>query len=233
MTKKDGIVTVTPEELSLVKNNILNAQQLQFLMRPTPKKYQKKRPAKGGGQWTYVSGAYVKKVLNLVFGWNWDFKIVDYKFDLNIKQAFVHGELTCRVGDRVITKHQFGRVDIKFRVEWDRVEQPDGSFKSVKRETDQPLDLGNDLKAATTDALKKCAAELGIAADIYSPEEFNAINVEQAEEPIEERISSLLEELHEALPVEESMNIERILEQKEVQNYEKALTILTNLKAKK
>ena len=39
------------------------------------------------------------------------------------------------------------------------------------------MDLGNDLKAATTDALKKCASELGIASDIYAPNEFKSIYV--------------------------------------------------------
>ena len=37
------------------------------------------------------------------------------------------------------------------------------------------LDYGNDLKAATTDALKKCASELGIASDIYGANEFKEI----------------------------------------------------------
>ena len=42
--------------------------------------------------------------------------------------------------------------------------------------------MGNDLKAATTDALKKCASELGIASDIYAPNEFKAIYVVPEEE---------------------------------------------------
>ena len=40
------------------------------------------------------------------------------------------------------------------------------------------LDYGNDLKAAATDALKKCASELGIASDIYGSEEFKEIKKE-------------------------------------------------------
>ena len=50
-------------------------------------------------------------------------------------------------------------------------------MKPKKFPSTQPLDLGNDLKAATTDALKKCASELGIASDIYAPNEFKAIHV--------------------------------------------------------
>lgn len=57
-----------------------------------------------------------------------------------------------------VTKMQFGRADIKLR--------KDGKGA---------LDYGNDLKAASTDALKKCAAELGIASDVYGKNEFKEI----------------------------------------------------------
>lgn len=40
---------VSDEELSLVENNALGQQQLAHLLKTTPAKYVKKRPAKGGG----------------------------------------------------------------------------------------------------------------------------------------------------------------------------------------
>ena len=69
------LVIVSPDDLALVENNALNAKQLQMLLKTTPRKFVKSRPAKGGGQWAYVSGGYVRKVLNLMFGWDWDFEI--------------------------------------------------------------------------------------------------------------------------------------------------------------
>ena len=53
-----------------------------------------------------------------------------------------------------------------------------------KRGTQDPLNLGNDYKAAATDALKKCAADIGIASDIYGKDEFReiAVNTESAED---------------------------------------------------
>jgi hypothetical protein len=218
MKKQNGLVTIEAKELSQVDNNLLNPKQLGFLMSATPAQYIRKRKAKGPGEWDYVSGAYIKKVLNLMFGWDWDFRILDYKFDLNIKQAFVHGELTCRANNRTIVKQQFGRVDIKFRVEW---------IEGKKAVTDQPMDLGNDLKAAATDALKKCAAELGIAADIYSPDDFRERNVVEDLDYVAE-IKSLLNEVD--LKEEDRMNIERIIDQKETQSYIKAYQTLKNLK---
>jgi hypothetical protein len=241
MENKETIITVTDKELSLVENNLLNASQLGFLTAATPKKFQLERPGKGGGKWTYVSGAYVKKVLNLIFGWDWDFKVIKYEFDIAIGQAFVQGELTCRIGDKTIVKHQFGRVDIKFKTEWIKQYDEDGEpvivngqHKAVKETTNKPLDLGNDLKAATTDALKKCASELGIAADIYSPREFKALKVVEAVEDKDmlEAIKVLFKN-HGDMQLEDILNIERIIDQQEEASYNKVYKILTNNQAKK
>lgn len=79
-------LVATKDELSLVENNSLNEGQLQHLLKKTPSKYVKTRPAKGGGTWNYVSGGYVKKVLNLMFGWDWDFEILDEKFTLKLEK---------------------------------------------------------------------------------------------------------------------------------------------------
>ena len=130
---------VTDKELSLVENNALGSQQLALLLKNTPAKYVKKRPAKGGGTWDYVTGGYVRKCLNLMFGWDWSFEIIDEK--ILHGEAIVKGRLTCNSNGKTIVKMQFGNKDIMF-----------------KKGTEIPLSIGNDLKAAATDALKKCAA---------------------------------------------------------------------------
>lgn len=158
------IVKISPQDLSLVDNNSLNAKQLQLLLKKTPAQYVKQRPAKGGGKWEYVSGGYVRKVLNLMFGWEWSFEIMDEK--IMADQAIVKGKLTCVSNGRTIVKMQYGNKDIAYK-------------KMQAGETERtPLSIGNDLKAAATDALKKCAAELGVASDVYNKEEFREINVD-------------------------------------------------------
>jgi hypothetical protein len=152
------IIKIEAKELSLVENNSLNASQLALLLKKTPKQYVHTRPAKGGGTWDYVSGGYVRKVLNLMFGWDWDFEVVSEQ--VVGKQVIVKGKLTCRVNNRQIVKMQFGCKEVICR-----------------SGTETPLNLGNDFKAAATDALKKCAAELGIAADIYNKQDFKEITV--------------------------------------------------------
>ena len=182
------LIAITPDELTKAAHNILSKDQLEFLLQKTPKNHIYERPAKGGGKWSYVTGVYVKKVLNLMFGWNWSFEVVEHKFDLTIKQAYVLGKLTVNSKGKSIVKMQFGRVDIKMKKAWD-----DNLKKNVP--TNDPLDVGNDLKAATTDALKKCASELGIASDVYAPNEFKAIQIVESKpekDPDQERIEILI-----------------------------------------
>lgn len=185
MEKKDEITTISKDELSKVKDNLLNTEQLNFLFAKTPAKHIYERPAKGGGVWKYVTGTRVDKVLNLMFGWNHDFYID--KFDINMwaKQAIVSGRLVVRTGGQEIVKSQFGRSDIIFKTETRKDNKGNiimtkdnyGNMKPKKFSSDNPLDLGNDLKAAATDALKKCASKLGIASDVYAPNEFKEIHI--------------------------------------------------------
>lgn len=139
----------------MIPKTFITEQQVIRMIQHTPPQHIYKRPAKGGGTWTYVTQSYVVKILNLVFGWNWDFKIIDKGREGD--QVWVQGELTVKSpsGQQSITKTQFGRADIKF-----------------KRNSKEMLDYGNDLKAAASDALKKCASMIGIAADVYGKAEF-------------------------------------------------------------
>ena len=153
------LITVTESDLSMLDYNVMNRQQLNQILKATPRKYVKSRPAKGGGTWNYVDGGYIKKCLNLMFGWDWDFQIISKEVICN--EVVVHGRLTCRCGDKIIIKEQFGNKEILY-----------------KKGTEIPLSIGNDFKSASTDALKKCATEIGIAMDVYNPEDFTPVKVE-------------------------------------------------------
>ena len=139
----------------------MKEKQLLFILQRTPKQHIYTRKGKGGMTFDYVTGVYVKKVLNYAFGWMWDFEIKDKGREGDL--VWVQGRLTIKnkSGKPVIVKEQFGRADVKFL-----------------RGTKTPLDYGNDLKAAATDALKKCASELGIASDVYGKTEFQEIQKE-------------------------------------------------------
>jgi len=162
MKKKKRVIKkreVAIKNLSMA-DTFVDSKQLAFMLGRTPEQHIYSRPAKGGGTWSYVTGIYVQKILNYVFGWNWDFQIVDKGREGNL--VWVQGRLTIRDkdGNIRIIKEQFGRADIK-----------------MKRGSNEALDYGNDLKAASTDALKKCASQLGIASDVYGKNEFKDVGV--------------------------------------------------------
>lgn len=212
------LALIDKTELSLVKENSLNEHQLAQILKRTPTQYIKKRPAKGGGTWEYVTGGYVRKVLNLMFGWDWDFEILDHTIIGG--EAVVKGRLTCRTNGKQIIKTQFGNKDIIYKKQ---------TQDEITKGLDKiPLSIGNDLKAAATDALKKCAAEIGIAADIYNKEDFNEVIVD-----VDNSLETTLKELYavksEHLPEDEKINFERIINQKESKSYRKAIKHLSKL----
>lgn len=210
MSNKNELALVQPSDLALVEDNALNASQLKQLLKKTPQQYVHRRPAKGGGEWEYVSGGYVRKVLNLMFGWDYDFEIVSFQVISN--QAIVQGRLTCRCNGRTIIKMQFGSKDIVCR-----------------KGTDIPLSIGNDLKAAATDALKKCAAELGIAADIYNKMDFREVQVDTSEEITLEDLQELYELKKDALGLGDRVNAERIINTQERASFGKLHRQLSSL----
>lgn len=125
----------------------LNSAQISFITQKTPTQFIKHRPGPGGQQIDYVEVGYVINMLNQVFGWDWDFRITDQQ--IGKKQLWVRGELSVRAKDHVITKSQYGGTDIKLN------------------RNGEPVSIADDLKAAASDCLKKCASMLGVAGDIY------------------------------------------------------------------
>ena len=186
--------------------SLLNQNQIQKIWNSTPARFKYTRPAKGGGTWTYIKASYVRKVLDSVFGFNWSFDV-----ETTLAEAFevaklsnsivVKATLRGRVkhdGEWVeLSKTQFGRAEVK----WQMVDAT-GPSGEVIYETDTygkrkpkrtrklddfsglplPLDLGNDFKAATSDALKKCASLFGIGADVYEASEFQEIEITGSQE---------------------------------------------------
>lgn len=129
----------------------LNKAQHAFLTQRTPKKFIKSRPGPGGKPISYVEVGYVINLLNQAFGWDWDFRIQEQQ--IGKTQVWVRGELTVRLRDKQIVKGQYGGAEIKWN-----------------RSTNQPLSIADDLKAAASDCLKKCASLLGVAGDLYWPD---------------------------------------------------------------
>lgn len=154
---------VLPARHAAVQHNIMTTQHMNLLYKKTPGQHVHTRQGKGGQNFKYVTGAYVKSQLNRLFGFDWNFSIK--QFDVKGNQAIVFGRLEGNIRDKdgklvtTLVREQFGRADIK----------------TLKSDRTKPVDFGNDLKAAATDALKKCASDLGIARDVYAADEYREL----------------------------------------------------------
>ena len=101
---------------------------------------------RGGIEVTFISGEQVVSRLNEVLGvGGWSFRILRHDLNSEADEAWVLGELVAELGERSVVRQQFGSQKIR-----------------RSRSTGVALDLGFDLKGASTDALKKCASLLGV-----------------------------------------------------------------------
>ncbi len=104
------------------------------------------RDMRGGVELEYVTGEQVTTRLNEELGFlAWSFKVLEHGIHAEADECWVMAELTVHVGDRTVIRQQFGSQKVK-----------------RSRASGTPMDIGFDLKGATTDALKKCASLVGV-----------------------------------------------------------------------
>jgi hypothetical protein len=115
---------------------------------PTPEMFIKTRPIRGNKTANYVEGGYVVARLNQAFSpIGWDFEVVEEKIEA--KEVVVRGRLLIKdpIHNFQVGKTQYGT-----------------------KERYAGVPLGDTLKGAATDCLKKCASMFGIALDVYWPD---------------------------------------------------------------
>lgn len=154
-----------------IRKSWLSESQLHRMLQRTPREQVYRRKGKGGQAFDYVTGSYCVKWLNFIFAWDWDFEVVEHGQERD--HVWALGKLTVR-GEKpgqAITKTQFGRSDVK-------------QLKSGGN-----VDYGNDLKAAATDAMKKCASMLGFASDVYGKGDYRAESGQEPAPPRDEQRS--------------------------------------------
>ena len=188
MSKKnvnDNLDLLVSKSDLLMTQSPFNAERLTQFYSKTPPDKVKSRRAKGGGTWQYVETSYVIDTLNRLFGYMWSFEVLTGLEEAAKISAsgtcVVKGRLTVYVNGMAIVKEQFGRCECKHM-----------------KESDKFLDFGNDMKGASSDALKKCASELGLFRDIYSKDDVVAMNIVEDDEKqsiINTAIAEALEKL--------------------------------------
>jgi len=105
----------------------------------------KQRKGNFGQILDYIEASSVIQRLNDVLEGNWSFEILEFK--IGEEEVFVKGQLT--VGS--IVKQQFG-----------------GSQITRKKDSKEIICISDDLKAAASDCLKKCATLFGVGLSLYS-----------------------------------------------------------------
>ena len=132
---------------------LISEAQRDFLLQRTPPAEVKQRKGRGGRTFDYIEIGYVIEQLNKVFGFDWDFEVVHGEYMEMADEVVVEGRLTVRAKWNSVTKAQFGGAIVK-------------RFGKGPQEG-QPMSIADDFKAATSDALKKCASLLGVGLDVY------------------------------------------------------------------
>jgi hypothetical protein len=101
---------------------------------------------RGGVEITYISGEQCVSRLNQVLGvGGWSFRVLEHGVNVEADEVWALGELVAEIDGKTVVRQQFGSQKIK-----------------RARANGVPLDVGFDLKGATTDAMKKCASLLGV-----------------------------------------------------------------------
>jgi hypothetical protein len=119
----------------------MNRQLLEHPFDPAQIKQRKGR----NGVLDYVEGHTVVARLNAALDGAWSFEVVAH--EVRDHEVLVLGKLTAAG----IVKMQFGASQV-----------------TRDRETRAPISLGDDLKAAATDSMKKCATFLGVGLHLYA-----------------------------------------------------------------
>lgn len=128
---------------------------IKFIVQPTPAKFIQKRPGPGGKQFDYVPGWYAKKCANYAFGFNHSFEIKSK--EICGLSAIIEGRFIVndpKSGREIFHKDDIGGHQIKF-------------LKDKTHTPENAVDIANDYKSATTDALKRCMVQIGFFMDVY------------------------------------------------------------------
>lgn len=115
---------------------------------------------RGGVSLVYITGEQVASRLNEVLGPAcWAFRVLQHGINETADEVWALGELSAWL----IPERGGLATDTGSNIAREVVRQQFGSQKVKRsRSTGMPLDIGFDLKGATTDAMKKCASLIGV-----------------------------------------------------------------------
>jgi len=130
-----------------------------ILSRPFPKELIRYREGQKKKQLAYVETAYYIDRLNEAFCYQWTWEILSET--ITEFEVFCKGKLTVKIAGQTVIKETYGGKDIIMVDIFDRqTRQVTGK---------KPFSIADDLKSASSDALKKACSLLGIGLHLYMP----------------------------------------------------------------
>jgi hypothetical protein len=129
------------------KNERRNIMNRELLEKPFTPEQIKQRDGNFGKTLDYVEGHAIIQRLNDAFDAKWSFEILKNEVLEDKDEVIVQGKLTAEN----VVKSQFGSSQI-----------------TRAKETGEIISIADDLKAAATDSLKKCATMLGVGLHLYN-----------------------------------------------------------------
>jgi hypothetical protein len=126
----------------------MTEQELKNLEAVFPAELVKNREGRGGKTYSYFDTPTIIRRLNECFGGDWSFEVKGHW--VRDDEVVVLGEITAGG----VVKQQFGESETE-------------RYSQGHKNAGKPLSIGDDLKSATSDCLKKCATLLGVGLELY------------------------------------------------------------------
>jgi len=166
----------------------------QQLLEPFPPEMERV-VSKGGAKLIYIPVSEVINRLNKVLGIeNWSYSVVDFHRDsIDTDFCIAHVVLTANIGGEKVVRDGIGGQKIN------------------RTKNGDILDLGNDMKGAVSDALKKAAQTLGVG--LYLSRSEEAMEIEEvmnaASAPVSEEEKERLSRWEEFASITKSLSSEQ------------------------
>jgi len=131
------------------------------LSKPFPAEVLRERPGRNNMVLTYVPGHHVIRRLNEVLGLGWNWEVISHI--IGKREVIVHGRLTVYLMEPYrtnISRDGWGSSTVSFVTEVDPA-------TGHKVSTGVPICMGDEVKSAATDALKKAATHFGVGLHLY------------------------------------------------------------------
>lgn len=147
---------LSKREIRDIDQPFLTDIQILQINEPTPESEIEIKKDSKGREYKSVRAAYVKRRVNLIFGFGHSFQVIEKEHLIKSNEVSVLGRLSILTKHGTIIREQFGKHSLL---------TSDAASKNFKGITYS--NLGNGFKSAATDSFKKCASEFGICWDVY------------------------------------------------------------------